>query len=494
MAYSVSLHYDRRLAADDLAGSRAHVRGLGRGRSSSRRGHRPAGRPRPGGGGAGRRDVRVRARRRGHPHRGGAPGHRDRRRRRGQAAHRPEPQRPGRHRPPPLRQAGADRPWPPEVIDLQAVLLAPGRRGRRTSTCRATPTCSGPSRCCWPTTCWPTAGPWPATSTGCVATVAPARRVAARAPGRWPARRCRSIPTAWPRTSGSPAASRTRWTPCPTATSWPRPSSTWPCSASTCPGSGEEIVLWSSEEFGFVGPRRRLRHRELDAPPEEEPRRGRAGPGQGGPADRQPDRAPGRPSRACHWRTTGTCRRTRSRSSTPWTRSHLALARHDRAAGDRSPSRPTACEAAADGPAVGRGGPGRVAGQRGDAVPPGPRRGRPTGPRRPSSATCPWPSWSRPTPLSAPRRSSCSNRAWRSPDGRRREGPDPVRCPSSGSGSRSGSRPIGAGWPRRGEPGGRWRAEARRPPWPTVAVTHRLRLRTAVVWLAPYTYAPPIPP
>jgi argininosuccinate lyase len=30
MDYSVSLHYDRRLASDDLAGSRAHVRGLGR--------------------------------------------------------------------------------------------------------------------------------------------------------------------------------------------------------------------------------------------------------------------------------------------------------------------------------------------------------------------------------------------------------------------------------------------------------------------------------
>jgi argininosuccinate lyase len=30
MDYSVSLHYDRRLAADDLAGSRSHVRGLGR--------------------------------------------------------------------------------------------------------------------------------------------------------------------------------------------------------------------------------------------------------------------------------------------------------------------------------------------------------------------------------------------------------------------------------------------------------------------------------
>ena len=31
MDYSTSLHYDRRLAADDLTGSRAHVRGLGRG-------------------------------------------------------------------------------------------------------------------------------------------------------------------------------------------------------------------------------------------------------------------------------------------------------------------------------------------------------------------------------------------------------------------------------------------------------------------------------
>jgi len=31
MDYSTSLHYDRRLAVDDLTGSRAHVRGLGRG-------------------------------------------------------------------------------------------------------------------------------------------------------------------------------------------------------------------------------------------------------------------------------------------------------------------------------------------------------------------------------------------------------------------------------------------------------------------------------
>ena len=31
MEYSSSLHFDSRLALDDLAGSRAHVRGLGRG-------------------------------------------------------------------------------------------------------------------------------------------------------------------------------------------------------------------------------------------------------------------------------------------------------------------------------------------------------------------------------------------------------------------------------------------------------------------------------
>ena len=43
---------------------------------------------------------------------------------------------------------------------------------------------------------------------------------------------------------------------------------------------GEEIVLWSTDEFGFVDARRRLRHRQLDAPAEEEPGHRRAGPGQ----------------------------------------------------------------------------------------------------------------------------------------------------------------------------------------------------------------------
>ena len=56
MDYSVSLHYDRRLAVDDLVGSRAHVRGLGRGGLLARRGGAVLlGRPRPGGGRARRR-------------------------------------------------------------------------------------------------------------------------------------------------------------------------------------------------------------------------------------------------------------------------------------------------------------------------------------------------------------------------------------------------------------------------------------------------------
>ena len=35
-----------------------------------------------------------------------------------------------------------------------------------TSTCRATPTCNGRSRSCWPTTCWLTGGLWRVTWTG----------------------------------------------------------------------------------------------------------------------------------------------------------------------------------------------------------------------------------------------------------------------------------------------------------------------------------------
>ena len=114
MAFTASLPYDRRLAADDLAGSRAHVRGLARAgvleegeaailltaldrvEEELRLG-----------------DLRLPGRGRGHPHRRGAPGDRARRRRGGQAPHRPQPQRPGRHRPAPVHAPGAAGAWPP---------------------------------------------------------------------------------------------------------------------------------------------------------------------------------------------------------------------------------------------------------------------------------------------------------------------------------------------------------------------------------------------
>ena len=55
----------------------------------------------------------------------------------------------------------------------------------------------------------------------------------------------------------------------------------------------EEVILWATSEFGFVDARRRLLDRVEHHAAEEEPRHRRAGPRQGRPADRQPDRAAG---------------------------------------------------------------------------------------------------------------------------------------------------------------------------------------------------------
>ena len=61
---------------------------------------------------------------------------------------------------------------------------------------------------------------------------------------------------------------------------------------------GEEVVLWSTEEFGFLEARRRLLDRQLDAPAEEEPRHRRAGPRQVRPPDRPPHRSARHPEGA----------------------------------------------------------------------------------------------------------------------------------------------------------------------------------------------------
>ena len=91
------------------------------------------------------------------------------------------------------------------------------------------------------------------------------------------------------------------------------------CSASTCRGSARRSCCGRPRSSAGSSSTT-LRHRVVDHAAEEEPRHRRAGPRQGGPADRRPDRRCSPCSRACRWPTTATCRRTRSRCSTRSTR------------------------------------------------------------------------------------------------------------------------------------------------------------------------------
>ena len=182
----------RELAADDLAGSIAHVRGLGRaglltddevdalvaGLTRARRGRR--GRP-----------VRLGPGARGRPPepRGGA-GRADRAGRR-QAPHRPLAQRPGRDGPAALAAPGDRSPRRRRSSGSSARSSgSPSARAR--PSCRARPTSSRPSRCCSPITCWPTSR-WPsATAAGSPTRGAGSTSQPARARARWPAPATRS--------------------------------------------------------------------------------------------------------------------------------------------------------------------------------------------------------------------------------------------------------------------------------------------------------------
>ena len=190
--------------------------------------------------------------RRGHPHRRRAPGHRAGRRRRRQAPHRPQPQRPGRHRPAPVRQARAAPWWPTRVLGLQQVLLDRADEAGRRLPARLHPPAAGPAGAAGP----PPAGP----------------RLGAR-PRRRPAGR-RLAPRSTSRRSGAGAlagsslpldpdgtaadlgfAARVRQLArrgAATATSWPRRSSTCALLGVHLSRIGEEVVLWSTDEFGFL--------------------------------------------------------------------------------------------------------------------------------------------------------------------------------------------------------------------------------------------------
>jgi argininosuccinate lyase len=249
LAYTVSLPFDRRLAADDIAGSRAHVRARP-GRAARRR--RGGGDPRAldtveGELAAGTfafepsdEDIHTAVERRVTELAGPA----------GAKLHT------GRSRNDQVatdlrlftkRELAGDR---PPGARPAADLPRPGR-GPVRPTCPATPTCSGPSRSCSPTTCWPTAGRWPATSTACSppATASTCRR---SGPAPSPAPRCRSIPTAVAADLGFAGVFANSLDAVSDRDFVAEALFDLALLGVHLSRIGEEIVLWSSEEFGFA--------------------------------------------------------------------------------------------------------------------------------------------------------------------------------------------------------------------------------------------------
>ena len=196
--------------------------------------------------------VRVRRRRRGHPHGDRAAADRAGRAGRRQAAHRALAQRPGRDRPRAVRArarragAGADR----------GADGAAGRRSpsaRRLADARLHPPAAGAAGLSRRITCSPTSG--------CCARDAARFAPPRAAPAEMPLGRARSPASTGSSTarrprpsSASRAPRRTRSTPSPTATS----SLDYLAAAAICATHlsrlGAEMVLWSSEEFGFCEP------------------------------------------------------------------------------------------------------------------------------------------------------------------------------------------------------------------------------------------------
>ena len=227
--------------------------------------------------------------RRGHPHRDRAPRPRTRRIGGRQAPHRPQPQRPGRDRPaplpaprrradagwrapraagrarragaedrrhvparlhaPPARAAGAARAPPARaLLGLRARRRPLARRARRAPTCRRS------------------------------------------APARSPARACRSTPTASPADLGFARRFENSLDAVSDRDFVAEALFVAALTQVHLSRLGEEIVLWTTEEFGFLRLADAYTHRVVDAAAEEEPRHRRARAARRGRADRRPHR------------------------------------------------------------------------------------------------------------------------------------------------------------------------------------------------------------
>ena len=251
LAFTVSLPFDQRLAADDLVGSRAHVSmlahvglltdeersvihaALDRVEVELAEGtfaFAPTD-----------EDIHTAIERRVTEIAGGH---------RRQAPHRPQPQRPGRARPAPVRAPRRSRADAP--ASTRCSRCSSGARTRRPkSRCPATPTSSAPSRSCSRTTCSRTSGRWHATSTGgATASSGPTCRRSARA--RWPARACRSIRTSSPTELGFARRFQNSLDAVSDRDFVAEALFVATMTQLHLSRIGEEIVLWSTEEFGFV--------------------------------------------------------------------------------------------------------------------------------------------------------------------------------------------------------------------------------------------------
>ena len=296
MAFTESLSFDRRLWPDDIAGSRAHVRGLAaRQHHHRRRARRDPRRARQ------RRATRwLRARscsstatRTSTPRSSGG-----------------SPSSPGRPAPSCTPVAAATIRSPPtcgcgckrELVEVaqRIVDLQDGAARSRALAAgdvvpaRATRTCSAPSRCCSPIICWPTAGRSDAMSSACwrrVDRIDVSPLGAGALAGLVAAARSR-------RHRRPSSASRARFENSldavgDRATTSPRRCSTWRWSAINLSRIGEEFVLWTTEEFGFATLDDAYATGSSMLPQKKNPDIAELARGKAGPADRQPHRLPG---------------------------------------------------------------------------------------------------------------------------------------------------------------------------------------------------------
>ena len=298
----------RRRVARSRAHAAQHRRAHRRAASRHRRG---AARHR---GGAVGRHVRRGAGRRGHPHRGRAPALRARRTGRRHAAHRAQPQRPGGDRPAHVgaaclhRSAGRARRAAGGAGDAVRRSTAPHRcPGTRICSarrsCRSRITCSPTSRCSRATRCVSARRASRATS---------CRSAAARSPGS-------TLPLDRDRVAHELGFARIAANSMDAVADRDFAVEITAACALTmvhCSRLGEELVLWSSAEFGFASlPDSHATGSSLDAA-EEERRRRRARARQQRTRHRRHRRPAHRAQGAAARRTTATSRRTRSRSST----------------------------------------------------------------------------------------------------------------------------------------------------------------------------------